>query len=204
MTAQRGTRRAQAAAETRELILRAARDRLAAQGYAGTTLNDIAAAAGVAVATVYTSVGGKPMLLEELVRRSVEGATVVDTMRLVESAGSGADIVRAIAGGTGSTYHRDKDLITLLLDGATHEPVAQRLLTEAVDDYQKALAYAAERLDELDALAEGVDRTRARDVLWYFFGLYSWPHLIRDSAWSWEEASEWLYATAERALLRDA
>ncbi|MEU8821638.1 TetR family transcriptional regulator [Actinoplanes sp. NPDC048796] len=201
MTTARGTRRAQAAAETRELILGAARRCFAEDGYAGATVNDIAAAAGVAVATVYTSVGGKPVLLEQLVRRGMRDAAVAESLDRVARAETGEEVVLAIAEGTGAAYRRHDTVIALLIDTASHEPVAQRLREEAVESFRSALAKAAERLDELGVLR--VDRERATDVLWYFFGLYAWPRVLRDATWTPGEAAAWLYETAVRALLND-
>src|SRR5262245_23405607 len=59
------SRRALQAEQTRDDILRAARTRFAANGYAATSLKEIAADVGVSVQTVYDSVGTKP----EIVRR---------------------------------------------------------------------------------------------------------------------------------------
>ncbi|HEX7739487.1 MAG TPA: helix-turn-helix domain-containing protein, partial [Marmoricola sp.] len=56
----RPNRREVAAAATREEVLRAARRLFVEHGYAATTINQVAAEAGVAVQTVYSSVGGKP------------------------------------------------------------------------------------------------------------------------------------------------
>lgn len=57
------SRRRAAAEDTRRAVLLAARDLFAAQGYAATSVAAIAAAAGVAVDTVYSSVGRKPQVL---------------------------------------------------------------------------------------------------------------------------------------------
>src|SRR6187551_1435095 len=59
-------RRAVQAEQTRVEILRAARQRFAADGYAATSVKDIAAAAGVSVQTVYDSVGSKADLVRRL------------------------------------------------------------------------------------------------------------------------------------------
>ena len=59
-------RRQEQAEATRQAILDAARALFIERGYAGTTVADIAAAARVAVPTVYVSVGTKPAILGEL------------------------------------------------------------------------------------------------------------------------------------------
>src|SRR6516225_1335828 len=56
-------RREVAAAETRREILRAARRLFAAHGYSGTSLQQIAEESGVAVQTIYSSVGSKAALV---------------------------------------------------------------------------------------------------------------------------------------------
>jgi AcrR family transcriptional regulator len=57
------SRRRAAAEETRAAVLLAARDLFVGQGYAATSVADIAAAAGVSVDTLYAAVGRKPQLL---------------------------------------------------------------------------------------------------------------------------------------------
>jgi len=200
MTAKHTTRRAQSAEQTRALILRAALERFTADGYAKATVQDIARTAGVVVATVYTSVGGKPVLLEQLVRAGVEGAVVAQTMERVARATGGREIVELIAEGTGHSYRENRDVIGLLLTTAVHEPVAHQLLAEATVAYRGALAVAAARLHEVGGLADGIDVVRATDVLWYFFGIHSWFRLHSGAEWSDEEAAAWLAETAVRAL----
>ena len=63
MSVRRPNRREVAAAETRREILRAARRLFAAHGYAGTSLQQIAEESGVAVQTIYSSVGSKAALV---------------------------------------------------------------------------------------------------------------------------------------------
>ncbi|MFG1704146.1 helix-turn-helix domain-containing protein [Nonomuraea sp. M3C6] len=66
-TAGRGTRRAAQARATRRRIIDAALELFQRQGYAATTLDQIAAAAGVAVQTVYFHFGNKATVLKEIV-----------------------------------------------------------------------------------------------------------------------------------------
>jgi AcrR family transcriptional regulator len=63
--------RAEAAAETRARILESARKLLATRGYAAMTMQAVADAAGVALDTVYASVGKKPALVELLFETAI-------------------------------------------------------------------------------------------------------------------------------------
>src|SRR5579859_4286686 len=67
------TRRRQAAARTRAAILDAARDLFTERGYAATPMTAIAGRAGVALDTVYASVGRKPELARLLIETAVSG-----------------------------------------------------------------------------------------------------------------------------------
>ena len=60
------TRRQEQARETRLRIIRAAHELFVAQGYGRTTIAGIAAAAGVAVETVYAAFRNKPTLLRQV------------------------------------------------------------------------------------------------------------------------------------------
>jgi AcrR family transcriptional regulator len=63
----RQSRRAEQSRATRRRIVDAARDLFVGQGYAATTLDQIAAEAGVAVQTVYFHYGNKASVLKEVV-----------------------------------------------------------------------------------------------------------------------------------------
>src|ERR1700682_3004952 len=65
--------RREAAAETRKAVVAAASKLFADRGYAATTMTAIAAAAGVALDTVYASVGPKPVLFRHLIETAISG-----------------------------------------------------------------------------------------------------------------------------------
>src|SRR5215469_671645 len=67
------TRRRQAAARTRAAILDAARELFAERGYTATAMTAIADRAGVALDTVYASVGRKPELARLLIETAISG-----------------------------------------------------------------------------------------------------------------------------------
>ena len=67
-------RRREQAAETRELILSEAQRLFERDGYAGSSVASIAAAAGVALKTVYLIFGSKPELLRAVWHRALRGS----------------------------------------------------------------------------------------------------------------------------------
>src|SRR5215475_10904619 len=67
-------RRAEQAVATRRAVLDAARELFIEQGYAVTTVADIARRARVAVDTVYATVGRKPALLREVLETAISGS----------------------------------------------------------------------------------------------------------------------------------
>ena len=69
------SRRTLQAAQTRDAVVLAAMERFSSTGWAGTTLADIAGAAGVSVETIYKGFGSKKGLL----RAAIDAAVVGDT-----------------------------------------------------------------------------------------------------------------------------
>ena len=81
------TRRADKAERTRQTILQAASELFAAQGFAATTINAIAAKADVAAETVYLRFGNKLTLISEILETAIVGnAPRVDVLELPEIA----------------------------------------------------------------------------------------------------------------------
>src|SRR5581483_8225802 len=88
------SRRERQAAETRELILEAARRLFARQGFDATSMAQVAAEAGVAVPTVYAGVGAKPRLLELLSDRIDEDGDVEGLAARVRAARKPREVLR--------------------------------------------------------------------------------------------------------------
>src|SRR3569833_323589 len=68
--------RREAAEATRRAILDVARSMFCERGYTGTTMPAVAESAGIALDTVYASVGKKPALFALLVESAISGADV--------------------------------------------------------------------------------------------------------------------------------
>jgi AcrR family transcriptional regulator len=193
-------RRQQAAAATRDAILEATRELFAAQGYAQTTVGQIADAAQVAPNTVYTSVGGKPQLLRAITEEGIGDPSAAETRAALGRTTDPAQVIRLTAAGVRRVHERQAQGIAILLDSAKDDPVAAELHDAAVRHCRQALDQSARRLQELNALPS-TEEFRASDVLWYLFGFASWRTLITDLRWGWDEAELWLAQRGIDALL---
>ena len=194
-------RRQQAAAATREAIIEAALELFACQGYARTTVAQIAEAARVAANTIYTSVGGKPQLLAAITESGTGDPDVAETLTAVARTSDPAEVIRLTAAGTRQVNERRAKAVAVLLDSAQADPAAAEMLQVTVRYYRETLGTLAGRLEDLGAV-QSPDLNRAADVFWYLFGWTSWRTLITDLGWSWDAAEQWLAQRGIDALLR--
>jgi AcrR family transcriptional regulator len=196
-------RRQQAAAATREAIIEAALELFACQGYARTTVAQIAEAARVAANTVYTSVGGKPQLLAAITEGGTGDPDVTETLTAVARTADPAEVIRLTAAGTRRVNERRAKAVAVLLDSAQADPAAADMLRATMRHYRDALATLARRLEDLGAV-QPPHPNPAADIFWYLFGWTSWRTLITDLGWSWDEAEQWLAQRGIDALLEPA
>jgi len=170
-------------------------------GYAVTTVPQIARAARVAVPTVYTSTGGKADILAALLAPIVTDGSAAQTVAEVATVEDPAEVIRLLGEGTWRTHERHWDIIVGLFPQARSEPAAADTHERIMLAYQAAVGVVADRLAELGALRPGVDRDHAHDVLWFYLGQGAWPALVRDRGWSLDKARDWLTAAAATELL---
>src|SRR5271170_5233371 len=91
------TRRQDYAEATRQAIIDAARRLFAEHGYFATKVDDIAADARVAPATVYAVAGGKSGLLDEMIRIWCTDPAVEATLNHVAASDDPREIILALA-----------------------------------------------------------------------------------------------------------
>jgi AcrR family transcriptional regulator len=202
--AQRVTRRDEYAAATRQAILDAARKLFAERGYFATKVDDIAAKARVAPATVYAVTGGKSGLLTELIRTwTTDPIVETATARMVEMTDP-ASIVRELAAGSRRMREQYADIMRVILATAPHDEAVAKALADATLVYRTAFVPIAERLAKLGALRRGIDVAAAIDLFWFYFGYTAYFTLHDDNGWSYERAEHWLADQACRELLSES
>jgi AcrR family transcriptional regulator len=198
----RPSRRAEYAEATRQAILAAARKLFTERGFFSTKVDDIAAEARVAPATVYAVSGGKQGLLRTLVDLWSGEPAIEKTLRGTEALTDPAAIIRLTAQTCVSMRKEYGDIIHILLNTAPHDPGTAQTFAAATDIYRKAIARIARHMARLSGLRKGVGAEEIADVLWFYFGYSSLNTLVEEDHWSWERAERWLADSAIRALLR--
>lgn len=194
------------AAQTRERILDAAVGTFRASGYSGTTLAQIAKAAGVSVETV-KQLGPKSSLLLAAFGHAFTG---IDT-DLPLSQQSGLDWIRAlpdaefVAGWVGfiaDANQRVAQLWPRLLEAASvDDEVAARLAAQQANRREDMNAVIAMLRDRGLCLSERGDAELAAEVS-FLISPESYTQLVLDSGWSESAYQAWLIRAVERMILQ--
>ena len=191
------SRRQEYAEATRRAIVDAARKLFAERGYFSTRVEDIAAEARVAPATVYAVAGGKQALLSTLIDTWTGDPIVVETLSNIDRVSDSEAIIRELASAS-----RLEQGFAVDAAGEIFERVAEQE-RGATDYYRDCISSIAERLVGLGELRPGVEMAEVVDVLWFFFGYASYFTLHEDNHWSYERAERWLADQAVVTLLQD-
>jgi AcrR family transcriptional regulator len=192
-------RRTEAAAATKQAILDAARKLFTEKGYAATTVGDIAKAARVAPATVYTSVGGKQLLLAEIARAGAADPALGSFMAALARVKDPREAIRLAAAGTRYSAEKNADLLDIIAMNAPFDEVVAEIAEDAERRFRYGAGKLVRRLRELKALRGSL--AEAEDVVVYFFGHSSWRRVIADLGWTYDKAEQWLTTRAIEALV---
>jgi AcrR family transcriptional regulator len=190
------TRRQEQAAETRLRIIDAARELFVAKGYGRTTIAEIAAAAGVAVETVYSAFRNKHTLLRQVwfvtFRGDEEDVRFLDRpeIRAVLAEPDLATRFAQHAVALTAAFGRVAPLLAALHGAAASEPAAAAMLAEWDEGRLDACSTYAEAAAGSGQLA--VSEAECRDVLAATMDGALWQRLVVESGWSDERFATWL------------
>jgi AcrR family transcriptional regulator len=195
-------RRAVQAEQTRTEILGAARRRFAANGYAATSVKDIAADAGVSVQTVYDSVGSKADLVRRLNDLIDVEAGVGEIAATIASTTDHLAVARVPAVITRRIVERCGDILRACFDGARAEPDLAHVVDEGGRRHRAGARRVAERLAELGALGAGVSVDDAALTIATLADHRLAFVLLDDHGCSLDAVEEWIANTTSQAVLR--
>ena len=203
-------RRAQAAA-TRDDILDAAQRLFEQRSYGATTMDAIAAEAGVALKTVYVAFETKSGLLRalwnHLLRAGRDEVPVAeqqwysemvqepDPERQLHLLARNARMVKLRIGG----------VLEVIRSAAPTDPDIGALWGRIESDFYANQRVIATSLDDKDALRPGLDVDSATDILWTLNISNVWHLLVLERGWSPEQFERWMAELAcSQLLARDA
>jgi TetR/AcrR family transcriptional regulator of autoinduction and epiphytic fitness len=203
----RANRRREQAAATRRRIVDAAYRSFSEAGYASTTMDAVAAAAGVAVQTVYHVFNTKAALLKEVVTVAAAGEfdPPLEPAWLAESLGAGdgrRGVAVMIEHGI-SSGARVAPLIASIHAAESTDPSFADYWEGACAVRRASTATLVSRLAELGQLRRGLDEQRAADIFYAVGSHESLSSFTRTCGWSIEEVKAWYYELICDQLLSD-
>jgi len=199
----RKSRRAVQAAETQQLILNAALKLFISKGYGAASIVEIAAEAGVAVPTVYTSVGPKPVLLRRLIDWVDEQA---DIPALAAELMASDDPARALSlqvTMTRQLAERCGDILAALASAAQVDEDLARMYAEGQSRHIQGAHKTADWLRQRGGLREELTTERAAALIGTLLLPVVWSSLTRDFGWTFDEAEAWIFSTLREQLLTE-
>ncbi len=200
-------RRQQQAAATRQTILRAAERLFARRGYPATTVEQIAAEAGVSLKTVYVAFATKSGLLRALwdllLKGGQEDAAVAERpwYREVVDEPDPERQLRRNAGNARAVKQRIAGVLKVLRSAAPVDPDAEALWRLIQSDFYDNQRVITESLHAKKALRPGLDVARATDILWTLNHPDVWLLLVDERGWTPGQWEQWFADTACSQLL---
>lgn len=193
--------RPERARATRLRITKAAYTLFSERGYAGTTMVDIAEAAGVAVQTVYFTFHTKSELLSRTYDFAVlgEGEPRPPPQQawyaLMTTEPDLTKALRHTVKGVGAILKRVTPLDTVVRASAASDPDAAQV--RAIHERWRAEGYRAmlEILRQKSALREGITPEQATHLLLLYFGMDVYRVLVHDFGWTHDDWIDWTVAT---------
>jgi AcrR family transcriptional regulator len=200
-------RRAEQAAATRAAVLAAARELFVSQGYAGTTVADIARHARVAVDTVYATVGRKPALLRAVLESALSGADVAvpaqqrDYVLRVRAARTAREKITEYVHGLVKVHSRLAPVFLALRDAGATDPESAALWQEIAQRRARNMTEFAADLRSTGELREDLTDREVADIIWSMNSPEYWVLLVTERDWTHRQFAAYLIDAWARLLL---
>ena len=199
------TRRRQGAARTRAAILDAARELFTERGYTATPMTAIAERAGVALDTVYASVGRKPELARLLIETAISGtdqaipAEQRDYVRAVQAAPDAETKIALYAAAVTAIGPRMAVVLAIIQQAAHTEPDLAALWDQIAERRAANMRRFVADLATVTPLR--LDHGDAADIVWATNAAELYQLLVGQRGWSPQRYERFLTDTWRRLLL---
>ena len=204
------TLRADQARRTRRRIVDAAAELFAEHGYAGTTIDAVATAAGVSRKTVFDSVGGKAQLMTLAYDFAIVGDD--EPVPLADRPEMRAMLAEPDYGKRLAMYaslvvgidRRLSSAWRAFEGAATSDPEAAKFYVAMVQQRRQAMREAAQMFADAGALRPDLDVEVAADLMWFYNDPSLYDKLVRQRGWSVDRFQAWLAEALQVQLLGKA
>jgi TetR/AcrR family transcriptional regulator, regulator of autoinduction and epiphytic fitness len=196
------------ARRTRRQIVDAAGALFAEHGFAATSVDAIAAKAGVSRKTVFTSVGGKVQLLKLAYDYAMAGddepVAMIDREGIQEVINEPdpyrqVELYARFATGASSRVAR---LWVVLRGAAEVDPEAAELYERWERERHQAMVDGpVPNFERKGVLRSGLDPGEAADILWLLVDPATYDRLVNRSGWSQQRFADWLHETMLSQIL---
>ncbi|MFF2299108.1 TetR/AcrR family transcriptional regulator [Arthrobacter sp. NPDC058127] len=198
-------RRVAQAAATKAAVVEAARQLFLSRGYVATTIGAVAEQAGVAIQTIYNSVGNKAALLSAVVDATAAGPdaprSVPETMRERTAAAPDAGAVLALLADWFAEVHpRSSQLFSVMRQASAVDAEAAKVERDRAELRLRNYAEAAAALRRRGALTSGMSDEQAAAVIWSVGHPDTYRSLVLDFAWGLDRYRDWVHAALKAAL----
>lgn len=199
--------RADRARQTRRRMIGSARELFITQGYAATTMEQIAVGAGVAVQTLYYTFRTKGQLLKEVIEVTAAGdddPVLVARRAWVAEMLSASPAQRVIALGVehGTAIYERVAVLWPALDAvAAVDPDIDGYWRGVTANRRSGQRGMVARVAELGGLRPGLDLERATDLVVVLAGHDVYRGLVQEALWPVPVYKAWLFTTLTQQLL---
>ena len=206
-SAYRSQLRAEQAAATRDLVLDAATRLFVERGYAATSIDAIAEAAGVGRSTVFAAAGGKSWLLKTAYDRAIVGDDEPVPLlqrpaaRKLFEMSDPAEIVVGHARIVAEAAERVSAICEAIHSAAGCDPEVGNLWAQIGQERLAGAKAFAALISEKGGLRDGLAVGQARDIIWIFNDPTLHHALVRLRGWDQDQYRRWLTDNLQRQLL---
>lgn len=182
------------AERVRQTLVDTASETLLRDGYAATTITNLAQTCGVSAESVYKRFGGKAGLVRAVVTQALQGVGPVaaelrsDTL----SAGDLGSLVRGWGRLASEVAPRVAPIVLLIDAAAEHDPEIAELRDEIDDARRLRMTNNARRIADAGHLPDGISIEQAGDILWTYSSPQVYDLLVLRSGWNLDQYANFI------------
>lgn len=194
--------RQQAALQTRNRILSAAKMLFEIKGFDKVTIEKIAKKADVSTPTVYAVFKSKRGILLALLDSSLAEEKFNALVEQVKHADSASRRLELAASISRQLYDAEKAELNLLRGAFIVDPTLKELEAEREERRYMRQKETVEQMATNKAFKENLSLTEVRDIFWTFTGRDIYRLLVIERGWSADRYEAWLAGMLKETLLK--